>query len=162
MYQDAGSGMPAAPKKKGGCLKWGGIGCAVIVVLLVILLVGLYTQRHKFLNWAGEKMKAEILKALPEEFNQAEATEVMEGFWIALKEERINEADVQQLVNRFQTAYQDGALSTEEAEELLDFMREKAGIEPPAEVEPPYEEEGWEDDVPAETAEEPAGDGTEL
>lgn len=164
MYQDAGSGA-AAPKKKGGCLKWGGIGCGIIVVLIIVLAIGLWTQRVKLMNWAGEKMKAKILEALPEDFDHVEATGVMEEFWTALKEDRINEADVQQLSTRFQTAFQDGVLSNEEAEELMDFMREKIGLDtedPYAGEEQQYEEQGWEEDDPADISEEAAGDATEL
>ena len=160
MYQDAGSGA-AAPKKKSGCLKWGGIGCGVLFLLIIILAVGAWTQRHKFMEWAGEKMRAEILKALPEDFNQAEATEVMESFWNALKEDKVTEADVKQLTTRFQTAFQDGELSNEEAEELLNFMREKVGLDVPADMEEPREE-GWEDDEAAGEAEATADGATEL
>ncbi len=160
MYQDAGSGA-AAPKKKSGCLKWGGIGCGVLVVLLIIVMVGLYTQRHKLLNMLGEKMKTEILKALPEGFNHQEATQVLEEFWLAVEEDRVDEAKAQQLGTRFQAAFQDGALSGEEAEELLDFMREAAGIEPSV-GEDPQLEEGWEDDEPAAEAEAADAGATEL
>jgi hypothetical protein len=59
---------------------------------------------------------------------------------------------MQQLSTKFQTAMQDGVLSGEEAEELLDFMREKAGMEddPAVEEAPDAPEEGWEEDTPAE------------
>lgn len=164
MYQDAGSGA-AAPKKKGGCLKWGGIGCGVILALIVIIAIFAWTQRHRFMEWAGGKMKEAILQALPEDFDHAEATRVLEEFWIAIEEDRIDESAGQQLGTKFQTAFQDGELSAEEAEELLEFMRETAGLDtkdPYAEEEQQYEEEGWEEDEPADTAEEAAGEATEL
>lgn len=165
MYQDAGSGA-AAPKKKGGCLKWGGIGCGVIIVLVIIIAIGVWTQRAKIMGWAGEKMKAAILQALPEDFDHVEATRVFEEFWVAIEEDRIDEAAGQQLGTKFQAAFQDGELSAEEAEELLDFMRETAGLDPKddpyAEEDQQYEEEGWEDDATSEAVEEAAGDATEL
>ncbi len=160
MYQDAGAGA-AAPKKKGGCLKWGGIGCGVIVVILIIVMAVVYTQRGKLLNMAGDWMKNQILEALPEGFDTAEASEVMEAFYNGLKEEKVTEADIQQLSSKFQAAMQDGSLSNEEAEDLLNFMREKAGLDAPADMDEPLEE-GWEEDEPVGEAEATAADATEL
>lgn len=169
MYQDAGSNMapgaPAPEKKKGGCLKWGGIGCAVLLLLIIIAGVIGYTQCGKIVEWFGAKMKEALIEALPEDFPRAEAVETIDAFYDALKEDRLQASDMQELQTRIQAAQADGNFSEEEALELLEFMREKVGLEPlgAGEEEAPQEvEPGWETDEPAEAAGETAGGATEL
>jgi len=164
MYQDAGSGA-AAPKKKGGCLKWGGIGCAVLLLIVIIIAGVGYAKRGAIMEWFGEKMKTALIEALPEDFPKEQALETIEAFWSAIKEDRLGPSDMEELSSRIQAAQADGNFSEEEAMELLQFMREKIGLdteEPYAGEEQQYEEEGWEEDDPADTSEEAAGDATEL
>ncbi len=110
-------------------------------------------------------IKKAMLDALPEGVEAAEAEMVMEEFWAAIIEGRIDDSVGEKLGTKFKTAFDDGVLTTEETEELLEFMKEASGQDtedPYAEEEPQYEEEGWEEDEPAGTAEEPARDVTEL
>lgn len=164
MYQDAGSG--AAAPKKGGCLKWGGIGCAVLLIIVIIALGIAYSKRGAIMEWFGDKMKQAVLQALPEDFPEAEALDTIDAFWTAIKEDRLQPSDMQELQAKIQSAQADGDFSEEEAIELIRFMREKVGLDdkddPYGEEDQQYEEEGWEEDVPADSAEEAAGDATEL
>jgi len=168
MYQDAGSNMaagaPAPAKKKGGCLKWGGIGCAVLLLLIIIAGIIGYTQCGKFVEWVGAKMKEALIEALPEDIPREEAVETFDAFINAIKEDKLQPSDMQELQTRVQAAQADGEFSPDEAMDLLQFMREKVGLEPlelgeeaPDEVEP-----GWETDEPAEATGEAAGEATEL
>jgi hypothetical protein len=163
MYQDAGSGS-AAPKKKGGCLKWGGIGCAVLLLLVIIVGGTLYAKRGAIMEWFGDKMKQAMIEALPEDFPQEKALETIDAFWSAIKEDRLQPSDMQELQSRIQAAQSDGDFTEEEAMELIDFMREKVGLdkEEPIVEEDPYDEQGWEEDAPADTEGEAAAAATEL
>jgi len=103
MYQDAGSGV-AAPKKKGGCLKWGGIGCAVLLLIVIIALGIVYAKRGAIMEWFGDKMKQALIQALPEDFPQEEALETIDAFWTAIKEDRLQPSDMQELQSKIQAA----------------------------------------------------------
>jgi hypothetical protein len=165
MYQDAGSGA-AAPKKKGGCLKWGGIGCAVLLIIVIIAVGIVYSKRGAIMEWFGDKMSAVLVEALPEDFPEAEALDTIDAFWTAIKEDKLQPSDMQELQAKIRAAESDGDFSGEEAIELIRFMQEKVGMDtkedPYAGTDQQYEEEGWEEDEPAGTTEEEAGDGTEL
>jgi hypothetical protein len=91
--------------------------------------------------------------------------ETIDAFYTALKEDRLQPSDMQELQTRIQAAQADGNFSEDEAMELLQFMREKVGLEPlgAGEEEAPQEvEPGWEADEPDQGAGEAAGEATEL
>jgi len=156
MSQDPGSGtgqtIPVTPtgvgeKKKGGCLKWLGIGCGVLIVLLIIIFVIGYTQRDRLkgllLDFGKGKIREVVMQTLPAEYSAAEAEQIITAFWDSIKEGSLSEEEGQKLGSMFQNAFQDGELSEEESRELLEFMKEAAGLEDETSTpDDPYSYEG--------------------
>jgi len=90
------------------------------------------------LEVAEEKTREQIMQALPEGCDQAETEMVIGEFWDAIKEGRLSEEDGRQLGTKFQTAFQDGELTENEVDELLEFMRDAAGLEEEQGDQPDY------------------------
>ncbi len=119
---------PTHPEKKRG--KGCKIALIILGVLLVIVVVAGYlicTNVHKLANLALTSVEDEIIKNLPEGYDESEVRGAFDDARRAIEEKRtdVGEAGVrvQVITKSYQTALEDDELTAEELDGILNEVR---------------------------------------
>lgn len=128
--------QPEAPRGTIGCSRIGLIGCGALVLLLGVAAMVFLMKAGDLFAWAMAKFEAEITKALPEDFSDAERRRLQEAFAGAAEAVRRGEADtlaLQRLQERLRTSLlrESGQrLTRDEALELIEVLEAVAAGRP--------------------------------
>lgn len=109
---------------KKGCL----IGCGVLLILAIVFVVVLFFAMGKLVNYAAtqfpQMIENYVEERLPENYDKQKFRETFDTGIKALKEGRIDNAEINQITDHMNAAMQDGKLDTEETDELLRLINE--------------------------------------
>ncbi len=101
---------------------------AIIAVIIIALSIVCYIYKDELIEAGLTKMtdtlSSEIIKDLPEGIAEQDVDALMDDFRQAIKEQKINKSEIQQLSTSFQEIMQDGVISQEEGKEIMDRIRE--------------------------------------
>ncbi len=134
--------------KKGGCFKKILVGCGVLVIVAVVVFVvavALFVKnKDKMANWVVEKVEVEILNQVGDEKLKKDLELNFNELKRFIVEDRLDESDVQNLVETLNEVLIDGSISKEDIskinavfDDVLD--REKSPLREPSEEEPSEE-----------------------
>ena len=105
-----------------GCL----IAVIVIIAIAVIIAAILYLNRGKLIGIAMDKMVEQIMANLPPDYDEAMARQTIDEFILAVNEGRVEKEEFEEIGTILQTSMADKKLETEEADQLMDALREAA------------------------------------
>jgi len=105
-----------------------GKGCLVAVIIVVVVLAAalllLYMNRGKLVNMAMDKMVEGVMTNLPEGYDQQAAQQTFDDFVVAVKENRVEKEEFQEIGELMQAIMADKKLETEEVDQLMEVLRE--------------------------------------
>ena len=122
----------------GGCSKPLLVGCALIVVLLGLLLLGAFWRAKDLMptlfGWALDQFEQQIAGSLPEDLDEAERQRLADAFDAATRAVEEGTADpvaLQQLQSRLMSVARSGSLTREEVLGLVEALEAVAGERAP-------------------------------
>jgi ABC-type transport system involved in cytochrome bd biosynthesis fused ATPase/permease subunit len=102
--------------------------CAIIAVIIIAMAVVCYVYKDELieagLNKMTETLSAEIIKDLPEGVTETDVNGLMDEFKQAIKEQKVDQFELQGLSATFQQIMDDKVITQDEAKEILDDIRE--------------------------------------
>jgi hypothetical protein len=102
-----------------GCL----IAVIVVVVIVAAVLLVLYVNRGKLVDMAMDKMVEGIMVNLPEGYDRAMAQTTFDDFILAVKEDRVEKEEFQEIGELVQVIMADQKLETQEVDQLMEALR---------------------------------------
>lgn len=117
---------------------------AVILVIVIAMSIVCYVKRDSIMEWGvlqiSDQMQREITADPPEGITKEEVDSVFNQFNQAVKEKKVDPADMQSLTVMIQEIMKDKKVDHEEALRFMNAMKEASGqaipAETPAEPEP--------------------------
>ena len=104
------------------------IVCAIIAVIIIAMAVVCYVYKDEIieagLSQMTDTLAAEIIKDLPEGISEQNVTNLMDEFKQAIKEQKIDQVEMEQLGVTFQTIMGDEVITKDEGKEILNQIRE--------------------------------------
>ena len=102
--------------------------CAIIAVIIIAMAVVCYVYKDELieagLNTMTETLSAEIVKDLPEGVTELDVNNLMTEFKQAIKEQKVDQFELQNLSSTFQQIMDDKVITKEEGKKILDQIRE--------------------------------------
>jgi hypothetical protein len=104
-----------------------GKGCLIAVVIVVVILAAalllLYMNRGKLVNMAMDKMVEGVMTNLPEDYDRQEAQQTFDDFIVAVKEDRVDKEEFQEIGELMQAIMADKKLETGEVDQLMEALQ---------------------------------------
>ena len=105
-----------------------GKGCLIAVIIVVVIpaaaLLLLYMNRGKLVNMAMDKMVEGVMTNLPEGYDREAAQQTFDDFVVAVKENRVEKEEFQEIGELMQAIMADKKLETEEVDQLMTALQE--------------------------------------
>ena len=105
-----------------------GKGCLIAVIIVVVILAAalllLYMNRGKLVNMAMDKMVEGVMTNLPEGYDRGAAQQTFDDFVVAVKENRVEKEEFQEIGELMQAIMADKKLETEEVDQLMTALQE--------------------------------------
>ncbi len=105
--------------KRKGCL----IAVIIVVVILVAAVLMLYMNRAKLVNLAMDKMVEGVMTGLPEGYNRDQAQQTFDDFIVAVKDNRVDKEEFQEIGEIMQAIMADKKLEAEEVDQLMEVLK---------------------------------------
>jgi uncharacterized protein YpuA (DUF1002 family) len=105
-----------------------GKGCLIAVIIVVVILVAavliLYLNRGKLVNMAMDKMVEAVMTSLPEDYDRERAQQTFDEFIVAVKKNRVEKEEFQEIGEIMQAIMADQKLETQEVDQLMEVLQE--------------------------------------
>lgn len=108
-------------EKKGGCLKWSLIGCALVSVLLIIGLVWMTMKAKNIIGWALDQLESQVVSAAESsvtDYQKEAFKKAMAGFSQKAREGKADAAEIQRFQKLCLDAVRDGKVTPQEISHL--------------------------------------------
>jgi hypothetical protein len=105
-----------------------GKGCLIAVIIVVVILAAalllLYMNRGKLVNMAMDKMVEGVMTNLPEGYDRQVAKQTFDDFIVAVKENRVEKEEFQEIGELMQAIMADKKLEAAEVDQLMKVLKE--------------------------------------
>jgi ABC-type transport system involved in cytochrome bd biosynthesis fused ATPase/permease subunit len=103
------------------------IVCAIIAVIIIAMAVVCYVYKDELIE-AGlskmtESLSTELIKDLPEGVTEMDVTNLMDEFKLAIKEQKVDQFELQQLSGSFQKIMEDKVITKDEGKDIIGQIR---------------------------------------
>ena len=116
---------------------------AILVVIVIAIGIIIYANwdsiKDKFIGTITKATQEEILKDVPEGYSENDVKRIFADLKVAIENGTIDQAEMQELINYYQTAMADRTIDREEGRTLLGIIQKAMDQVPPTIEEEPFD-----------------------